>query len=76
MNGRQHYQEAERLLGRIDSGDHDWTSPGQLSRVELLALAQVHATLAAAAVQAGGNGLWEFDPAQERQQRLAGRFRG
>jgi hypothetical protein len=81
MNGRQHYQEAERLLSRINAPDVDWTAPGQLSRAEVLALAQVHATLAATAAQASGNAHWDFDPAQERERererpRLTSRIRG
>jgi hypothetical protein len=68
MNGREHYEEAERLLGRIDAPDGGWAEPGQLSRAEVLALAQVHATLAAADAQvlANARGQWEHDRERER----------
>jgi hypothetical protein len=66
MNGRHHYEKAERLLSEVNAPDADWAAPGQLTRVELLAEAQVHATLAAAAVQASGKEPWDFDPAPPR----------
>jgi hypothetical protein len=68
MNGRYHYQEAERLLSEISAPDADWAAPGQLTRAELLVAAQVHATLAAAAVQANGEDERGFDPAHDSGQ--------
>jgi hypothetical protein len=51
MTGPQHYQEAERILAGILEGRYDESErPGS----ELLAVAQVHATLAHAAASALG----------------------
>lgn len=52
MEGQYHYLEAEKILSLLLARDES-PAPGNMSRQELLALAQVHATLAVAA--AAGN---------------------
>jgi hypothetical protein len=52
MNGHEHYQESERILQELDQQQAgEALVPGQQSRADLLALAQVHATLALADYQ-------------------------
>ena len=47
MDVPSHYHEAERILGELDQQQvGEAMVPGQVSRTEMLALAQVHATLA------------------------------
>jgi trans-2-enoyl-CoA reductase len=50
MNGPEHYREAERLLGRMQTADDG--ELGWMSRAQMAAEAQVHATLALAAAAA------------------------
>ena len=59
MNGAQHYIEAERLLDQAHIPARDRAVPNWLTPDELVAEAQVHATLAGAAatVDAGPDGL-------------------
>lgn len=49
MNGPEHYVEAERLLAVVDNGQ---AADTDLATSELLAMAQVNATLALAAATA------------------------
>ncbi len=62
MTGPEHYQEAERILGRVQeiSGRlHEWVPEESEAPVEIsmaLAKAQVHATLAHAAATALAEG--------------------
>lgn len=56
MTGPEHYKEAERLVAGILQGRYDESErPGS----ELLTIAQVHATLAAAAASALGGSVTE-----------------
>jgi hypothetical protein len=49
MSGPEHYVEAERLVAEVIDGDY---AKGRYTATELLAAAQVHATLASAAAAA------------------------
>ncbi|MFJ6566556.1 hypothetical protein ACIQNU_03995 [Streptomyces sp. NPDC091292] len=52
MTGPEHYREAERLLGQATDNDGDVQTDDRMT-TNILAAAQVHATLALAAVTAG-----------------------
>lgn len=61
MNGPQHYLEAERLLGLVESGewvDTDLPGPGPVVISMLISTAQVHATLALAAATIAPRDTW------------------
>lgn len=50
MNGPQHYVEAERLLALADARvSHEWEHQSGEQKADVIAAAQVHATLALAA---------------------------
>jgi hypothetical protein len=51
MSGPDHYQEAEEIITQVLTGNYNTS---KYSDTELLAMAQVHATLAAAAAAALG----------------------
>ena len=52
MTGPEHYKTAEDLIGGIEDHGGDFTPEG---RADVIALAQVHATLALAAATATGS---------------------
>ncbi|TXS35093.1 hypothetical protein [Streptomyces sp. t39] len=52
MTGPQHYKRAEEQLRAAEAGARIATLSGSPAQVELIALAQVHATLALAAATA------------------------
>ena len=64
MTGPEHYREADRILTELVRGETGEPGTGGFARGELLAIAQAHATLAAAAAAAlndGSNGMDERD---------------
>lgn len=61
MNGPEHYREAERLLTQADSDvSENWPAQTGEHKADILAAAQVHATLAhaAAVIDAGNAVTW------------------
>ena len=54
MTGSEHYREAEQILRELLRGEKGEPGDGGFPRGELLAIAQVHATLALAAATAVG----------------------
>ena len=58
MTGPDHYQEAQEIITQVLTGNYDTS---RYSDADLLAMAQVHATLAAAAATAIGS-----RPSEER----------